>query len=330
MKDKLIKIPQDHKISVCYGGGVDSTAMLIAMKRQGIRPDLITFADVGGAEGDHGEKPETIEYVKQIDRWLISVGFPTVTWCKKVPLQSTPYTSLAGNCINNETLPSLAFGKKSCSIKWKHTPQDYVLMGCQSGPMKCDPHPFWTESQKTGKKIVKLIGYDNGKADLRRSKKLKSEDENFLFVYPLQQLEWARDECIKAIIEEGLEVPIKSACFFCPASKIWELYWLAGKHPDLFEKALQIEATAMTGHHTRFDKIEMGGGFMELIGSGKRWPSSKTTVGLGRSFAWNHWTRMNGVTDDNGVVIRERSQHFLDMSNKLKKSGGNAMDRRTC
>lgn len=325
-----IELPEGHKINVCYGGGVDSTAMLIALKNQGIRPDIITFADVGGNQGEHGEKPETIQYVKEMDVWLDSVGFPRITWCTKIPLASTGYTSLTGNCIFNETLPSLAFGMKSCSIKWKHIPQDYALKGCKSGPMKAAPHRLWIESQQTGCKIVKLIGYDNGKADLRRSKKLKSEDEDFLFVYPLQQLKWAREECIKVIAGEGLQIPIKSACYFCPASKIWELYWLAGTHPDLFEKSLHMEVVAMTGHHTRFDEIEMGAGFMELIGSGKRWPSTKTTVGLGRSFAWNHWARMNGVVDDNGKVIQTRAWQFLAMADQLKKTGGNAADRRTC
>ncbi len=320
----MITIPDRHRINVCYGGGVDSTAMLIALKRQGIRPNVITFADVGG------EKPETIEYVKNMDKWLVSVGFPKVTWCKKIPLPSTGYTDLTGNCIANETLPSLAFGMKSCSIKWKQTPQDYAIKGCKSGPMKCEPHTIWEDYQVTGRKIVKLIGYDNGKADLRRSKKLKGEDKDFLYIYPLQQLGWTRKDCIKAIVMEGLAVPIKSACFFCPASKIWELYWLAGKHPDLFEKALEMEVIAMTGHHTRFNEIEMGAGFLDMIGSGDKWPSNKTTVGLGRSFAWNHWARMNGVTDSNGVVFREKSDHFLKMANDLKKDGGNAMDRRTC
>lgn len=320
----LIKIPDNHKINVCYGGGVDSTAMLISMKRARIRPDIITFADVGG------EKPETIEYVKNMDKWLISVDFPTVTWCKKIPLPTTDYTDLTGNCISNQTLPSLAFGMKSCSIKWKHTPQDYALKGCKAGPMKCDPHPIWIDSQKTGRKIIKLIGYDNGKADLRRSKNLKTEDNDFLFIYPLQQLKWSREECIKAIAEEGLQIPIKSACFFCPASKIWELYWLAGKHPELFEHALFMEMTAMTGRHSRFDEVDTGAGFMGMIGDGKRWPSTKTTVGLGRSFAWNHWARMNNIVDSDGCVIREKKESFLARSAELRKDGGNAMDRRAC
>ncbi len=119
------------------------------------------------------------------------------------------------------------------------------------------------------------------------------------------------------------------ACFFCPASQKWELWWLAGAHPELFEKALEIEIVAMTGHHTRFDSIEMGAGFMELIGSGKRWPSAKTTVGLGRSFAWNHWARMNQVVNADGKVIAGR-EWCLAKANKLRNDGGNAMDLRGC
>jgi hypothetical protein len=318
-----IIIPDGHAIAVSYGGGVDSTAMLIALYRAGIKPDIITFADVGG------EKPETITYVKKMDEWLLSVGFPKITWCRKIPLSSTGYKDLEGNCLSNETLPSLAFGMKSCSIKWKHTPQDYALKGCKSGPMKCDPHSTWIDSQKTSRKIVKLIGYDNGKADLRRSKNLKHEDKDFIFVYPLQQLGWDRKKCIEAITEEGFAVPIKSACFFCPASKIWELYWLAAEHPDLMERALKMEMVAMTGHHTRFSSIEMGAGFLEMIGYGSKWPSSKTTVGLGRSFAWNHFARINKIVDSKGRVIREKKKYFLEISKKLQNGGGNANDQRT-
>ena len=203
-----IHIPQDGPIIVCYGGGVDSTAMLVAMKRAHIVPDAITFADVGG------EKPDTYHHVRLMDSWLLKNGFPTITWCKKVPTDRVEYVDLEGNCTDNETLPSLAFGMKSCSIKWKQTPQDYYIKGCKTGPNKCDPHPLWIASQTAGIKPIKLIGYDAGPADLRRSKKLKSEDADFRYHYPLQDLGWGREDCIKAIVEEGLPVPIKSACFF--------------------------------------------------------------------------------------------------------------------
>jgi len=321
--DAPIVLPPGAPVIVCNGLGVDSTAMLIALHRQGIVPDLITFADVGA------EKPETYAHREVMDEWCRKVGFPITTVCRKIPTDRVNYTNLTGNCIENETLPSLAFGMKSCSIKWKQSPQDYAVKGCKTGPNKCDPHPIWIDAQARGVKPVKLIGYDAGPADLRRSANLKTDDHDFQYSYPLQQLGWAREDCIKAIIEEGLPVPIKSACFFCPASQKWELWWLAGQHPDLFEKALEMEVVAMTGHHTRFDEIEMGAGFMELIGSGKRWPSTSTTVGLGRSFSWNHWARMNNVVDNNGKVIASK-EYCLANANNLKMSGGNAMDSRAC
>lgn len=322
VKDKTIYIPFSSPIVLCFGGGVDSTAMLVALERQRIRPDMITFADVGG------EKPDTYEHVRYMEVWLKQVGFPPVTWCKKIPTDRVKYTNLEGNCVENETLPSLAFGMKSCSIKWKHVPQDYALKGCCRGPNACEPHPIWVNAQKRGVKPIKLIGYDAGPADLRRSKNLKVQDDDFKYVYPLQQLGWGRQDCVKAIIETGLRVPIKSACFFCPASKKWELYWLAGHHPDLFERALVMEYTALTGHHSRYDEIEFGASWEDMVNNADRFPSSNTTVGLGRSFAWNQWARVNKVTDNNGKVIMKpevAKAHAARLN-----AEDNALDGRSC
>ena len=104
-------------ICVCYGTGVDSTAMLVGMYQRGIRPDLITFADTGS------EKPETYQYVPVIRQWLRDVGFPDLVVVRYTPPRAN-YDTLYGNCIANETLPSIAFGLKSCSLKWKKAPQD--------------------------------------------------------------------------------------------------------------------------------------------------------------------------------------------------------------
>lgn len=38
--------------------------------------------------------------------------------------------------------------------------------------------------------------------------------------------------------------PTKSACFFCPASKKHEILDLARNHPDLFDRAVQMENEA--------------------------------------------------------------------------------------
>ncbi len=296
---RSLGIPDDNApIVVCYGGGVDSTAMLVAMKNSGVTPDLVMFADTGG------EKPETVEYIHAIDAWLESWRAPNVTWVRKKTTERVRYSTLEGNCLDNETLPSLAFGLHSCSLKWKVDPQDQFLKGVRRGPNK---RPGWgpaLDAWACGKKPIKLIGYDASPADERRRKKVKEADEFFRYRFPLQVLKWTRDDCIRAIIDEGLEVPIKSACFFCPASHEWELWRLAGTYPELFLRALKIERTALEGRHSRWDKVEFGGSWWTYIENGKQFPR-EALAGLGRRFSWNQWAVENGVVNLQGEFIAD-------------------------
>lgn len=310
-------------LAVCFGAGVDSTAMLVALRAAGLRPAVITFADT------RGEKPHTLAHVERMNAVLLEWGWPLIAVCKKMPKASTGYTDLYGNCVANETLPSLAFGMKSCSIKWKQIPQDQYLKGARSGPGARPPHPVWLESQASGKRITKLIGYDCGKADLRRSRAVKQADADFDYAYPLQAIRWNRRDCVRAIAHAlGADmVPIKSACFFCPASKHWELYWLAAECPDLFEKALFMERNALTGRHSRFDEVEFGASWEDLVRNADSFPSSNTTVGLGRSFSWNQWALVNGVVTSEFRVRRDEKARFLALSDALR-GPDNALDAR--
>lgn len=313
-------------LAVCFGSGVDSTAMLVALHAAGLRPDLITFADTGA------EKPETMAHVEAMNTVLRGWGWPTVSTCRKVPKPTTGYQDLYGNCMANETLPSLAFGMKSCSVKWKQVPQDQFIKGARSGPNARAPHPLWQQATATGQRIVKLIGYDCGRADLRRSQRLKPADADFDYVYPLQLIRWARRDCVRAITQAlGADrVPIKSACFFCPASKHWELYWLAAHHPQLLERALLLERQALTGKHSRFDAVEFGATWEDLVRNADSFPSTTTTVGLGRSFAWNQWARINGVVDEAFNVKRGEGDRarFARLSDTLRDPD-NALDSRS-
>lgn len=322
LRDALAERP----LVVCFGSGVDSTAMLVALHEAELRPRVITFADTGG------EKPETIAHIDAMNMVLTDWGWPTIDVCRKVPLASTGYTDLYGNCLKNETLPSLAFGMKSCSIKWKQDPQDQFLKGVSRGPNARPAHPLWVEAEHTGRRIVKLIGYDCGRADLRRSRAPIPGDSEFDYAYPLQVVRWTRRDCVRAITKAiGAElVPIKSACFFCPASKHWELYWLAANHPELLERALLLERTALTGRHSRFDEVEFGATWEEMIRSADSFPSTSTTVGLGRSFAWNQWARVNDVLDEQFKVRRDEADRarFSLLSDTLRDAD-NALDSRS-
>lgn len=315
----------DRLLAVCFGSGVDSTAMLVALHDADLRPAIVTFANTGG------EKPESIAHLDTMNEVLRTWGWPTITVCTKQPLPTTGYHDLFSSCVKLETLPSLAFGGKSCSIKWKQIPQDQMIKGAKSGPNARPPHPVWIEAQRTGQRIVKLIGYDAGRADLRRSGRLLDKDCDFDFVYPLQLLGWKREDCVSAIANTlgAHRVPIKSACYYCPASKPWELYWLAAHHPGLLERALHMERVALTGRHSRFDQVQFGTSWQDLVRNADRFPSSKTTVGLGRSFAWNHWARVNNVVDEAFRVHRDPIARGRFLRQAVPQTNDNALDVRS-
>ena len=59
--------------------------------------------------------------------------------------------------------------------------------------------------------------------------------------------------CRDIIVKAGLPIPPKSACFFCPASKVQELKRLAVVDPAYYVLALAMEVIYRTGHHFRSD-----------------------------------------------------------------------------
>ncbi len=240
----------------CCGVGVDSVAGLVECKRRGIRPDLITFADTGS------EKPETYRYVPILQEWLADNGFPPLAIVRLTPPKAG-HKSLYDNMLRNETLPSIAFGMKSCSLRWKKEPQDAWRI--RWAPI--------SRAWATDNAVEKFIGFDatedhrtknGGTYDV-------SGDERYVVRYLLREWGLDRARCIEAIVAEGLPIPVKSACFFCPASKKEELVAL---EPMLQTESIRMESTFIAGKHYREPTLNK---------SGKR---TKGTVGLGRSFTW--------------------------------------------
>jgi hypothetical protein len=85
----------------------------------------------------------------------------------------------------------------------------------------------------------------------------------FRYWYPLMDWGYDRERCKSIIAHAGLPVPMKSSCFFCPASKKAEILWLREHHPELLERALQIESNAEAG--------------------------LRSVKGLGRSYSWRDY-----------------------------------------
>ena len=204
-------------VIVAFGGGTNSAAMLIEMQRRKVIPDLILFADTGGG------LPETYEFVKVFSSWLQDKGMP------KIELVKYKRETLEENCIRSKMLPSLAYGFKSCSQKFKIQPQDQF----------CNNWTMAKEAWKSGGRVLKLIGYDAGE-----SHRVKFyDDKKYIYEYPLVRWGWNRNKCVQIVKEAGF-TPAKSSCFFCPAMKKHEVLRLAQDHPELAERAIAMERNA--------------------------------------------------------------------------------------
>ena len=223
---------------VNFGGGVNSTALLIGLHERGERSDLILFADTGD------EKPDTYRHIWEIQPWLKQVGFPSLLILRRQITRGKnkgKVTTLEEECYANRTLPSRVFGRKGgCSGKWKRQVVD--------GFLKKHYRSHFAE----GGRVQRALGIDFGEL----SRVHFSVSEFFDWEYPLVDWRWTRAECTQAIERAGLRLPGKSACFHCPASTKKDVVWLMETHPDLYERAVKMERMAKPGLRT---KVGLGG-----------------------------------------------------------------------
>lgn len=197
-------------VVVSYGGGTNSTAMLIGMVAKQAQVDLILFADTGG------ERPETYAYVEKFSSWLQERNYPRI---ETVAAAET----LEENCLAGERMPSITYGFKSCSDRWKRR------------PIKRQVRKLLPDTS-----VTMPIGIDADEA--HRAK--KSKELWITHTYPLLNWNWGREECIEAIQAAKLPQPGKSSCFFCPSMKPREILQLSRCHPGLFKRAVEIEHKA--------------------------------------------------------------------------------------
>lgn len=234
---------------LAFGGGTDSTAVLCGWVERDLQKtepiDLILFSDAGG------EKPHTYDHIERMQKWLRGTTLPLITVVAKGGNDRT----LEEDCLVKRMLPSIAYGRKGCSHKFKVEPQDKYVNSV----------PAARQVWRHGGKVEKLIGYDF--SEQRRQLASKLEDEKYTYRFPLVEWEWSRPECIAAIQRAGLPLPGKSACFFCPSSKKHEIDALKREYPVLFDRAIAMEDNARK--------------------------SLKTVKGLGRSFSWRDYAVTN-------------------------------------
>lgn len=272
-KKKVTWSRQGAYLTVAFGGGVDSSAILVGLdqlwkKTRDKRwvPLAVTFADTGG------EHPHTYEWIRMVDRWLREhafkgapasvrpIGVTKVAYAVQQrakgsakPGWGTAQT-LEQHALVNHSLPSISFGGHSCSTKWKIAAQkEWFWRGLESGELP------WPEQSGKGKRILRAIGYDATETSRRdKHSTYSSKDEGksergrpplFQAWHPLIDWGWDRARCA-AETKVALGVsPRKSSCTFCGAMRPLEVRILAEDSPDLLARAVFMELVAIHGRH---------------------------------------------------------------------------------
>lgn len=227
------KLSSSDWLCVSFGGGTNSTAMLCGLKDHDIKPDMILFADTGA------EMPHTYEHLEYmqgvVDRW----------WGMQIEVVSAKFKGefegIVAESLRLRKMPALAYGMKSCSKKFKVDPQNRLLKQVMK--------------ERGIEKAVRAIGFDAGEPH-RVKPSIDAHADNW---YPLVEWGWKRDDCMKAICRHKLPKPGKSSCYICPAMKSNEIISLSGKHPELIENALKIEALANSPQGKNTRRMGLGG-----------------------------------------------------------------------
>jgi hypothetical protein len=228
-----------------FGGGLNSTAVIIECRNRGLRPDWILFADTGS------EMPGTLDHVERMRQWCDGwCELTVVRWIRKEPVPIHPGVSvrpddvdatatsddgdvvvfsrfepLHAQCLRSGYLPSKAYGNAGCTSKWKIQPMEK-----------------WRKERGFDHGAF-AVGYDAGEISRITKACQRGDDPGMTAWYPL--VAWGIDRlgCEAICSKQGITVG-KSSCFMCPNLRAHEWEGLRIEHPDLFDIAMQIEDRA--------------------------------------------------------------------------------------
>ncbi len=219
----------DKNYVFSFGGGVQSVAAMILAAQSQIPYDTFVFANVG----HDSENPATMHYLEQVVRPYMQQHGLRLVEVQRLNRAKQPVTLYEYNmnpANRSVTIPAHLQdggpGQRSCTADWKVRVIDK-----------------WIKTHCTGLVYVGLgISVDEftrmkklKPVALRKAGPLKSNR------YPLIDLRLTREACVRMIQAEGLPIPEKSSCWFCPfhSAKAW--LDLSVQQPALFAKAVELE-----------------------------------------------------------------------------------------
>ncbi|WP_435595576.1 phosphoadenosine phosphosulfate reductase [Streptomyces albogriseolus] len=213
---------------VSYGGGVQSTALLVLAARREIDFRTFLFANVG----DDSEHPATLAYVREIAiPYAVRAGLDIHELERRRRDGASETLMQRLNRPDTRSIPipvrmgNGAPGRRNCTADFK-----IKVVG------------RWLRQHGATTEEPAAVGIGISLDEIHRANRRRREAHEVI-EYPLLDLRLRRDDCERIISAAGLPVPPKSSCFFCPFRTVDAWRHQRRHEPELFAQSVRLEET---------------------------------------------------------------------------------------
>lgn len=232
--------------AVSYGGGVQSTALLVLAAEHRVDFPLFIFANTG----DDSENPGTLDYVRGPAAAYAAANGVELVELGRVLRDGSSRTLLEEVRGQDRSIPIPArmgaggFGRKRCTDRFK---------------IQVVRRELRRRGASAGSPATVAIGISVDEIERAGTPGADPRDPTRLIEYPLLQLGLRRRDCVRLIADAGLPVPPKSACSFCPYHDADT--WRRQRRTDPERWAVSVEVDALV----RERAVRLGRGAMGLV-----------------------------------------------------------------
>jgi hypothetical protein len=209
---------------ISYGGGVQSTALLVLAARAEIDYRTFLFCNVG----DDSEHPATLAYVHDV-----AMPYARANGIELIELHRTRFGE-------PETLyQRLMRPDRSVGIPVRMSSGAPGNRACTSD-FKIKVVAKWLREHGATKDNPATVAMGISLDEFQRMR----NDSGIAYeklAYPLIDLRLDRSQCAQIIHKAGLPIPPKSSCWFCPFHTLRRWQEMRQDEPDLFWKAAALE-----------------------------------------------------------------------------------------
>lgn len=237
----------EQLLTVSYGGGVQSTALLVLAAQGYIPHRTFLFANTG----DDSELPATLRYVREV-----AFDYAAANGIELHELHREPKRGHFKGEVETLWGRLMRDGSRSLPIPIRMSNGAPGTRSCTTD-FKIRVVGRWLREHGATADNPARVAIGISTDEYQRASSRKVEDYEIV-EYPLLTLEHRlashganRNDCKRIIADAGLPIPPKSSCFFCPFHKPSVFADQARTDPELFAKSVLLEDTL----NARRDKL---------------------------------------------------------------------------